>query len=217
MVTMLRYSTTSASSHRRPRPGMTYVPPSSIFQRDGDAQDLVEGIEQALDGAAAIHANYGVQAGSEDVADCQHVGTAEVNDAVAVGQRVRNVSDDDGFAVEGEILRRSEVFVVGPERFGHLELRAGRTAEKIEHVGLRDDARLTPRGSPVQTGQCDIAVDVVRIGVGVDDPLHWLCRLSFFSAAAMFGAPMASVPVSTTTIPSSPTCAAMLPAEVTSM
>ena len=59
----------------------------------------------------------GYAAGREDVAGADDVRSAEEDDAVAVGVRLRLVVEHDRFAVEVQVLRRREVFAraAGPE------------------------------------------------------------------------------------------------------
>ena len=115
IVTMSRYSSTSASSQTRPCPGMTNVPPSCSCVGHRDVEDAVERrsiTPWTLPPLRAIDDR--IARGDEDVAGDDHVGAAEEHDRVAVGVRRRLVIEHHGFAVEEDVLLLGEVGVGRP-------------------------------------------------------------------------------------------------------
>ena len=105
IVTMSRYSTTSASSAMRPWPGITIVPPSCQSLGIGQVDDAVQRAITPLKRAAALRVDDRIAGRSEDVAGDDDVGAAEEHDAVAVGVRGRLVKQLDRLAVDEDVLR----------------------------------------------------------------------------------------------------------------
>ena len=142
----------------------------------GERDDVVERRDHAVDAAAVLRTDHGIQRRREHVARADHVGAAEEHDAVAVRVRGGLVQDLDGLTVEVEVLLRNEERVGGPRR----ERRRRRLpAHAREHVLVRDhrgaDAGVRDRARHVAArdraaGRRDllVAADVVRMHVRVD-------------------------------------------------
>ncbi len=100
IVTMSRYSTTSASSQMRPCPGIDVRSALLVFERDRELKNSIQCSDEPLHAAAVLQIDHRVAAGIEDVADAKDIRTAEQDDAVAVGVSCRHVVNDDRLTVE---------------------------------------------------------------------------------------------------------------------
>ncbi len=65
-----------------------------------EAEGQFHGPDHALDGAAAVEVDVGVESVEEDVPHVEHVADREVHDAVAVGVAARHVVHGDRLAIE---------------------------------------------------------------------------------------------------------------------
>ena len=103
IVAMLRYSTTSCSSDKRPWPGIDHGAAFVDVAGDGDVHDRVQRVDVAIDGAAVGHVDKRIHHGREEIARGDHVRLPEEHHAVAVGVRVRLMDDLHSLPVEQEL------------------------------------------------------------------------------------------------------------------
>ena len=71
----------------------------SFVLENGPIQDVVQRVDLALNAAAVFDIDERKLRGVEDIARDDNVGLTEVNDAVAIGDRVRLVKNLDGVSV----------------------------------------------------------------------------------------------------------------------
>ncbi len=90
------------------------------FGGNRELQDMIQGQNFSLHAAAAFDVEEGISIGSENIAGADYVRASKQNQAVTVGVRVRLVINDDGFAVEVQVLDGSCVFVDGQALLGEM-------------------------------------------------------------------------------------------------
>src|SRR6202044_4153429 len=100
------------------------------FGGNGQLQYMVQSRDLALYASAAIHVDERISAGSENIAGADDVRTAKQNQAVAVGMGVRLVIDNDGLAIEVQVLGGWRGLVDGEGRL--FKLRCPRCSQPIE-------------------------------------------------------------------------------------
>ena len=63
---------------------------------------MVEGVDLTIDGPTQLDVDHGIRNRGENVSRADHLGTAELDDAVAVADRFRLVEDLHSFAKANE-------------------------------------------------------------------------------------------------------------------
>ena len=71
---------------------------------DGDLDDAIQRIDDAIDAAARLHIKIWIARCVENVARTYHVRAPKIHDAIAVRVRTRRVDDFDTLVVEEEFL-----------------------------------------------------------------------------------------------------------------
>ena len=174
IVSMSRYSETSCSSHTRPWPGTTIVPPSSFSPVTIRLISRLIGVDLALDAAAALQVDHRVAGLVEDIARSNDIRPAEHHHHVAVGVRGRLVQQLDRLVVDVHVLLRDKERRGRPRATGVGDDLAGRRAHPAEDVLVGDDDgalldQFPRRNERPELVDRRVAARMLRIGVGIHD------------------------------------------------
>ena len=154
----------------------------SFVQENGPVEDIIQGFDLALNAAAVFDVDKRKLNRVEDITRGDNIGLPELNNAVAIGDRVRFAKNLDRVPVVIFPPAIVEKRVARPTRLGQFRLHHASL-----HVLLSDDGRGGPgipelhreegthqAGILTRGAKFYVAASAVGKEAGVDDKLNWL-------------------------------------------